>query len=87
MRAGFYTFQSESTRIRASPKQEYPKETKDLYCLRNFFRTGSLEGFCVRAKKKKEKKKKNKAVYTATPIACGWAGAIIEVTGSFGQEL
>ena len=29
---------------------------------------------------------KNKAGYTATPVACGWAGAIIEVTLSFGQE-
>ena len=28
----------------------------------------------------------NKAGYTATPVACGWAGAIIEVTRSFGQE-
>ena len=28
----------------------------------------------------------NKAKYTATPIACGRAGAISEVTWSFGQE-
>ena len=28
----------------------------------------------------------NKAGYTATPVACGWAGAIFEVTGTFGQE-
>ena len=29
----------------------------------------------------------NKAVYTATPVACGWAGAMTEkVTGAFGQE-
>ena len=28
----------------------------------------------------------DKAGYTATPVACGWAGAIIEVTPSFGQE-
>ena len=28
----------------------------------------------------------NKAGYTATPVACGWAGALIEVTPSFGQE-
>ena len=27
-----------------------------------------------------------KAGYTATPVACGWAGAVIEVTRSFGQE-
>ena len=32
------------------------------------------------------KKVKNKAGYTATPVACGWAGAEIEVTRSFGQE-
>ena len=28
----------------------------------------------------------NKAGYTATPVACGWAGAIFEVTRAFGQE-
>ena len=28
----------------------------------------------------------NKAGYTATPVAFGWAGAIIEVSGTFGQE-
>ena len=28
----------------------------------------------------------NKAGYTATPVACGWAGAVMEVTRSFGQE-
>ena len=28
----------------------------------------------------------NKAGYTATPVACGWAGAVIEVKASFGQE-
>ena len=27
---------------------------------------------------------KNKAGYTATLVACGWAGAIIEVSGTFG---
>ena len=30
--------------------------------------------------------KRNKAGYTATEVACGWAGAIIEVSGAFGQE-
>ena len=29
---------------------------------------------------------KNKAGYTATKVACGWAGAIFEVTRPFGQE-
>ena len=28
----------------------------------------------------------NKAGYTATKVACGWAGAIFEVTRPFGQE-
>ena len=28
----------------------------------------------------------NKARYTATEVACGWAGVIFEVTGPFGQE-
>ena len=27
----------------------------------------------------------NKAGCTATPVACGWARAIIEVSGAFGQ--
>ena len=32
-------------------------------------------------------RRKNKAGYTATLVACGWAGAVIEkVTGAFGQE-
>ena len=30
--------------------------------------------------------RKNKAGYTATEVACGWAGAIFEVTRPFGQE-
>ena len=30
----------------------------------------------------------NKAGYTATPVACGWAGAVLEkVTRAFGKEL
>ena len=28
----------------------------------------------------------NKAGYTATLVACGWAGALLEVTGASGQE-
>ena len=28
----------------------------------------------------------NKAGYTATPVACGWAGAIFKVIRPFGQE-
>ena len=28
----------------------------------------------------------NKVGYTATEVACGWAGAIFEVTRLFGQE-
>ena len=30
--------------------------------------------------------KKNKAGYTATLVACGWAGAVLEVTRASGQE-
>ena len=30
--------------------------------------------------------RRNKAGYTATLVACGWAGAIFEVASSFGQE-
>ena len=29
---------------------------------------------------------KNKAGYTATPVACKWAGAIFEVTRPIGRE-
>ena len=29
---------------------------------------------------------RNKAGYTATEVACGWAGAVFEVTRPFGQE-
>ena len=28
----------------------------------------------------------NKAGFTANLVACGWARAVIEVTGAFGQE-
>ena len=28
----------------------------------------------------------SKAGHTATPVACGWAGAVFEVTRSFGLE-
>ena len=44
MRAGFYTFQPESTRIKASPKRENPIKTKDQYRLRNFFPVRQLVG-------------------------------------------
>ena len=37
-------------------------------------------------RKDKTRKKENKAGYTATEVACGWAGAIFEVTRPFGQE-
>ena len=50
----------------------------------------SFGNFYGEEKKKKETGSitslKNKAGYTATPVACGWAGAIIEVSGTFGQE-
>ena len=32
------------------------------------------------------KQEENKAGYTATEVACRWAGAIFEVTRPFGQE-
>ena len=37
-------------------------------------------------KSNRNKKQKNKAGYTAAEVACGWAGAIFEVTRPFGQE-
>ena len=30
--------------------------------------------------------RENKAGYTVTPVACGWAGTIFKVSGAFGQE-
>ena len=42
----------------------------------------------LRSGKRKEEWRKNKAGYTATPVACGWAGAVLEkVTRAIGQEL
>ena len=40
----------------------------------------------LQAVKPSNQRKKNKAGYTATPVACGWAGAIFEVTKAFGQK-
>ena len=37
-------------------------------------------------KKQKTRTFDNKTGYTATEVACGWAGATFEVTGPFGQE-
>ena len=54
------------------------------------------EGWQLNEKKREKKRKfhniitfgriKSKAGYTATEVACGWAGAIFEVTRPFGQE-
>ena len=34
----------------------------------------------LKLKKVKTEVEANKAGYTATPVACGWAGAVFEVT-------
>ena len=47
MRAGSYTLQPESTWIKASPKPGDPKETKDLYRLRNFFQNNIKNNFNI----------------------------------------
>ena len=40
-----------------------------------------------RMKERKGRGKENKAGYTATLVACGWAGAVLEkVTRASGQE-
>ena len=40
-----------------------------------------------RYSERREERKTNKAGYTATPVACGWAGAVLEiVTRTLGQE-
>ena len=36
--------------------------------------------------KKAKRLRRNRAGYTTTEVACGWAGAIFEVTRLFGQE-
>ena len=36
--------------------------------------------------KRKNDMNENKAGYTATEVACGWAGAIFEVKRLFGRE-
>ena len=36
--------------------------------------------------KDKASRNPNKAGYTATPVACGWSGVVIDFTRSFGQE-
>ena len=40
----------------------------------------------IRGSGGKREDEKNKAGYTATEVACGWAGAIFEVTRPCGQE-
>ena len=45
-----------------------------------------IELYNVRYVKLYQVKTINKAGYTATTVACGWAGAVFEVTGSLGQE-
>ena len=47
---------------------------------------GDKQKLKKRRDKKRVKELKNKAGYTATEVACGWAGAIFEVTRPFGQE-
>ena len=39
-----------------------------------------------RVETSEERRGKSKAGYKATEVACGWAGAIFEVTRPFGQE-
>ena len=47
----------------------------------------TINNFNARFNYDAAKTKINKAGYTATLVACGWAGAVIEkVTGAFGQE-
>ena len=40
----------------------------------------------VNAGRKGGRETENKAGYTATEVACGWAGAKFKATPSFGQE-
>ena len=45
----------------------------------------STGSYLSRGQRTKNEANPNKAGYTATPVACGWAGAVFEVTKSFGQ--
>ena len=72
----------------------YANKRKDFfYCsfLRLWFTWGQIEAFFQglsfeRLSIYKSSHNPNKARYTATPVACGWAGAIFEVSGAFWQE-
>ena len=37
-------------------------------------------------KKPPKRKTQNRGKYTATPVACEWAGTVFEVSRAFGQE-
>ena len=46
-----------------------------------------LKSVVGKGKKEREEKRKEEEGYTATLVACRWAGAVMEeVTGTFGQE-
>ena len=46
---------------------------------------GGVDGACIESER--TIRIRNKAGYTATPVACRWAGAVLEkVTRAFGQE-
>ena len=69
---------SEERREMSEAKRKKPSELK---------MKEMSEGKKVRNERgKKSNERGNKAGYTATEVACGWAGAIFEVFRQFGQE-
>ena len=66
---------------------EYSKEMRIKLETMQWCTDGSLGSANIVAALPKVISVKNKAGYTATLVACGWAGAVMEkVTGAFGQE-
>ena len=45
-----------------------------------------MESLVIVGAPPQKKNQTNKAGYMATPVACGWAGAIFEVSGAIVQE-
>ena len=68
------------------------KKNAQRYDFSMYVEDGSAQSFCDLEIKSKCTSGhmllyiENKAGYTATAVACGWAGAIFEVTRPFGQE-
>ena len=81
--------QSQSLQVPLHPVQSELKielerlKRKEIFCNDYFHLQGPLQPPLLRAGELRQYS--NKAGYTATPVTCGWAGAIFKVTRPFGQ--